>query len=222
MIECPKCKAKCKPKSTECHKCGVIFARFEIFLAKQAKEKELKKKQLFKKCSVCEKEISKTAESCPHCGEQNSPTPVSTDKTNTQSNKQMAQKEHPLFKVALVIGSVAMLFVVYSVYNFATKFGESLADSKQVAKVETRLDKIEKQFSALSGAHRRLEIKVKKSMNDPSSYKHIKTTYRDEGDSLTIRTLFRGKNGFGALVQSSVTARVDLEGNILKIISQSH
>ena len=57
-------------------------------------------------------------------------------------------------------------------------------------------------------------------MNDPDSYDHIETKFRDNGNSLNVVTKFRGKNAFGGMVINTVTARVDLDGNVLEIISQ--
>ena len=54
-------------------------------------------------------------------------------------------------------------------------------------------------------------------MNDPSSFDHIKTTYSDKGNYLLVQMKFRGKNSFGAKIIEVVTAKVDLEGNILSL-----
>ncbi|MFB2853507.1 DUF4875 domain-containing protein [Aeromonas allosaccharophila] len=88
------------------------------------------------------------------------------------------------------------------------------------AVIEARIKKLESQFSAWDGSHRTLERAIKKSMNDPDSYEHVETTYRDLGDSLIVSTTFRGKNGFGGVVKNTVVAQVDLDGNILNIISE--
>lgn len=62
---------------------------------------------------------------------------------------------------------------------------------------------------------------IKKSMNDPSSYEHVETVYWDEGDYLIVKTTFRGKNAFGGIVKNWVKAKVDLNGNVINVISQS-
>ena len=94
--------------------------------------------------------------------------------------------------------------------------------AKRAAKTATQIRKeqIEQQFSNWDGSHFGLTRLIKKTMNDPSSYEHIKTVYVDKGDYLIVRTTFRGKNKLGALVVNSVTARVDLDGNVIEIISQ--
>lgn len=55
-------------------------------------------------------------------------------------------------------------------------------------------------------------------MNDPDSYKHVDTTYSDQGDHLVVLTSFRGKNAFGGVVKNYVKAKVSLDGEILKIL----
>ena len=85
---------------------------------------------------------------------------------------------------------------------------------------EIRKERIENQFSTWDGSHRGLTAFIKKSMNDPDSYDHVETVYWDKGSYLIVKTTFRGKNAFGGVVKNSVTAKVDLDGNVVEIISQ--
>jgi hypothetical protein len=57
-------------------------------------------------------------------------------------------------------------------------------------------------------------------MNDPDSYDHVETRYSDKGDHLIVKTTFRGKNAFGGVVKNWVIAKVDLNGNVIEVISQ--
>lgn len=88
------------------------------------------------------------------------------------------------------------------------KINEALADRKRQIKV---------QFSAWDGSHRELKRLVKSAMNDPSSFEHVNTTYKDKGDYIIVQMSFRGKNAFGATVLNAVTAKADLNGNILSV-----
>ncbi|MBS2782699.1 PH domain-containing protein [Aeromonas salmonicida] len=88
------------------------------------------------------------------------------------------------------------------------------------AVIEARVERVKTQFNPWDGSHRILESAIQKSMNDPDSYEHVETTYRDLGDSLIVSTTFRGKNGFGGVVKNTVVAQVDLDGNIMEIISE--
>jgi hypothetical protein len=83
-----------------------------------------------------------------------------------------------------------------------------------------RTERIEAQFSAWDGAHRNLTKVIKASMNDPDSFKHVKTVYWDMGDHLVVQETFRGKNAFGGVVMNTVKAKVGLNGTVLEIIDQ--
>jgi|GEM_PF-2009401 len=89
-----------------------------------------------------------------------------------------------------------------------------LADNKTKAE---RKEKILRQFSAWDGSHINLKRVVKANMNDPKSFDHVETTYSDKGDYLLIYMKFRGKNAFGAKVIQTVTAKADIEGNIISV-----
>jgi len=96
---------------------------------------------------------------------------------------------------------------------------EAAAAAKVAAEtVRIRKELVEKQFSAWDGSHRGLTKAIKESMNDPSSYDHVETRYLDRGDHLIVTTIFRGKNAFGGVVKNSVTAKVDLNGNVIEVI----
>ena len=86
---------------------------------------------------------------------------------------------------------------------------------------KNRKEKVEKQFSAWDGSHPGLTRLIKKSMNDPDSYEHVETRFRDDGNSIFVITEFRGKNAFGGKVKNTVSARVDFEGNVIEVISQN-
>lgn len=79
-----------------------------------------------------------------------------------------------------------------------------------------RQERIQKAFSAWNGAHRNLEQWVKGAMDDPDSYEHVETRYRDTGtDTLFIIMQFRGRNAFGGVVKNTVTCWSDIDGNLL-------
>lgn len=94
-------------------------------------------------------------------------------------------------------------------------------EARKAAAEEARKKQIEKHFSVWDGSHRGLTKVIKESMNDPNSYEHAETRYIDKGDHLIVITEFRGKNAFGGVVKNSVTAKVDLNGNVVEIIAQS-
>jgi len=81
-------------------------------------------------------------------------------------------------------------------------------------------EQIEKYFSAWDGSHLGLTKLIKDSMNDPDSYKHVETVYGDKGDYLIVETTYRGTNVFGGVVTNRVMAKVDLNGNVIEVLSQ--
>ena len=90
--------------------------------------------------------------------------------------------------------------------------------TKKNDSIRNRNNQIKAQFSAWNGAHIQLERVIKKSMNDPSSFEHVQTTYNEYKDRLLITTTFRGNNAFGGKVVNTIKAYVDLNGNIIQIV----
>ena len=93
-------------------------------------------------------------------------------------------------------------------------------EEKAAAAAQQRKELIEKQFSDWDGSHDALTKFIKKNMNDPKSYKHVETRYRDDGDFVTVQAKFRGTNAFGGLVMNKVVARCSISGQVLEIVSQ--
>jgi hypothetical protein len=148
-------------------------------------------------CKECGKEVSKKAETCPHCG--------------VPLKKQPSQ--YGCGTLILIGIVVFILIVVFS--SSDTSKTSAPKTSKQI-----RTERIEKNFSAWDGSHMGLVELIKKMMNDPGSYEHVETVYWDKGDHLIVKTTFRGKNAFGGVVKNWVMAKVDLNGNVLEVISQ--
>lgn len=99
-------------------------------------------------------------------------------------------------------------------FEQAPEWRKKAADLKdKIARVEL----IESQFSPWDGSHRGIERRIKSAMNDPDSYEHVKTVYWDLGDRLKVRTTFRGRNAFNALIMNSATGVADLNGNVLAL-----
>jgi len=94
------------------------------------------------------------------------------------------------------------------------------SDDEETSNLTPQEQKVQSQFSSWDGSHRGLEKMIKKSMNDPDSYEHAETRFRDDGDKIYVITKFRGKNAFGGTVSNTITAYVDYNGNVINIISQ--
>jgi hypothetical protein len=97
-------------------------------------------------------------------------------------------------------------------------------DSIEIAKAKIDstnqvLEKIDSHFSILDGHHKELEKVVIAAMNDEDSYEHIKTTRIITGENrMLVKMTYSGKNAFGGTVKNTVSADIDFNGNILKII----
>ena len=76
---------------------------------------------------------------------------------------------------------------------------------------------IQKQFSDYDGRHILLDYYLKSVMHDPGSYEHYSTVYYDKDYHLIVKTVIRGKNAFGALILSTVTAKISIDGEILNV-----
>lgn len=85
-------------------------------------------------------------------------------------------------------------------------------------------DEFEKGFSRWDGSFTAMENQIKKVMNDPDSYEHVKTNYRfilhgTETPKAIVFTEFRGKNSNNALVKETVTAAVNIHsGEIIEFL----
>lgn len=64
-------------------------------------------------------------------------------------------------------------------------------------------------LSAWDGSNHYLIDAVKQRLNDPSSFKHVQTKYKLQGDVAILVMDFRGKNAFGGIVPSQVMATMD-------------
>ena len=99
--------------------------------------------------------------------------------------------------------------------------GEFKEDAKLMRSVregQQRKEKIALLFSSWDGSLKTLVSVVKTSMNDPKSFEHVETTCTDNGTDLTVRMVFRGKNALNAIVLNTITAKVDLDGNVIAIL----
>ena len=93
---------------------------------------------------------------------------------------------------------------------------------KKVVKTESekRIEKIRGQFSQYDGSHYALKRLVRDNCKNPKSFKHVNTSYSDNGSYLTVQMAYRATKSFNAIVPGIVTVKVDLNGNIFDVISQ--
>lgn len=126
-----------------------------------------------------------------------------------------------------IAGLKGLLFIVFvgCIWWFTPKCdSEKKEEIKHIEPIKTkeelRDEKIRSEFSVWDGSHINLEKVIKKSLNDPESYKHIETSYSDNKDYVLVKTVYSSKNGFGGVIKQSVWAKSDTNGNVIEILKQ--
>lgn len=174
--------------------------------------KRVKKGKKSKACPYCGEEVLAVASKCKHCGSDLKPKKKGKP-TSTESEKTSAVRRR--------CGCLALVVIVVAVVINMFDFDESNSPASPKTPEEIRQNQLFQDGFIWDGAHRGLTAVIKESMNDPKSYEHVKTEYSDNGDHLIVETTFRGKNAFGGTVVSSVTAKTDLQGNVIEVISRT-
>ncbi len=57
-------------------------------------------------------------------------------------------------------------------------------------------------------------------MNNPDSYKHVETRYRETPGGAVIYTKFRGTNAFAAIITTAAAATVNSAGSVTSLDMQ--
>lgn len=127
----------------------------------------------------------------------------------------MEKKENKIKPLNVIVFFAFLFFIVYQCVDSSNE--ESKLNADGTPKTERQIE-IENQFSVWDGSHKGLTDLIQEKMNNPDSYEHIETKFIDNVDYLLVTTEFRGENSFGGMVVNTVSAKVDLEGNILEII----
>ena len=113
---CEKCQ-QLNYNNEKCSKCGHIKGTKVSEEIPQTKNTQNDK---MNPCVTCEKDISKNAKTCPHCGEQ-SPQPISTAKVIFML----------IFAIIFFIVSLALLNIVLTFTNNAIEQLNSLSEIKK-------------------------------------------------------------------------------------------
>ena len=124
-------------------------------------------------------------------------------------------KSSKFFVVISIMFFVCVAFAVLAEELFGPDDKKPSQAPQEVKKVLTRVEQIDNQFSPWDGSHIKLTREIKKGMNDPDSFDHIETRFKDLGNEIVVHESFRGKNAFGGLVINKVIATVDIDGNVL-------
>lgn len=90
----------------------------------------------------------------------------------------------------------------------------------RIAAVSRQMEEFKQNCLRSNNACLDLIVYVKQYLHDPSSFKHVYTNYRIEGDHAVLIMQYRAKNALGALVLSSVVARVSFDCQVLSVQEQ--
>ena len=123
-------------------------------------------------------------------------------------------------KVKSFLWTVVILIILFFVVKSCV-FGDDKPEGPDTSKMtQSQIDSIKHvkfitdQFSAWDGSHFNSVLAIKDKMNDPDSFEHVKTTYKESGNKLIVFTKFRGKNTFGGVVTQTFVTRTDSTGAI--------
>lgn len=114
-----------------------------------------------------------------------------------------------------------MVIVLIPIVVFVLISLDNKNEPKSTSTKSARQERIENQFSSWDGSHFKLTRRIKKSMHNPKSYKHVKTAWVEHRDYINVVTQYQGENLFGVTVTNSIIERVNLNGEILEIVDGS-
>ena len=237
MATCPKCGTAREAGAVDCPQCGVIYAKVVAAEAKrQPGEQDRQDKTTqapeqtqtlgaaatpnLTTCPSCQREISKNAKTCPHCGDPFAQPGLGSGQTVAEKNRTETKIPLGCTIPGLVIVAFAILVFIILPAHFKKleKKSEDILSPAEEAQQE-----IDKCFGGWDGAHIKLKEAVKASMNDPDSFKAGETRYIDKIDHLIVIMDFSGKNAFGGIVKNSITAKTDKHNcEVLEIIEAPH
>lgn len=184
----------------ECPSCGVIYAKAERALQR----KKARARQTAQQEEAAEEKPVPASDPpppvCPKCKKPIDAKPAKCPHCGALTNDPAAS--------CLII----ILFIIGSAFLISLFGGEE--DPASLSKEE----RIDRQFGGWDGSHIKLTEHIKKSMNDPDSYQHVKTLYWEYDNHIVVKVTYRGKNAFGGVVKNTVRAKCDLDGNIIEIM----
>ena len=221
---CPKCHYKRKADETvpetRCPRCRILYAKAEAEVAAKKSDPVLQVSETnsgLVSCSDCGHQISPKAESCPSCG---APRLLKPSQPALAPPQDFFKATESVLKS--VIGLIIIVGVLTVLFGGEADAPESTVVQEQriLTPEELRQQRIEEQFSGWDGSHRNLEKYIKRFLNDPDSYEHSETRYNDKGNYLEVLTVYRAKNGFGAMSIGAVKAKVSLDGEIMEILDE--
>lgn len=160
-------------------------------------------------CSDCHKQFEATPERLNN-------TPPVLARAVAQSHEPVSRKPKSRAGLLLMI-AVGLIFILPWLVPDTTETKAPVKAEQAPAPVQPVIDPNapENFLSGWDGSNRELVKLVKSGMNDPKSFEHVETRFRDNGDSLSLVMTFRGKNAFNATVTNKVSADLDKKARLL-------
>ena len=119
-------------------------------------------------------------------------------------------------KIVHSIVAVFAILVCILLYNMFTYDPPAVEKEPEVEK--TPLERFKSDcLSGWDGSCRELEKHVKGAMHDPDSYEHVETRGFEKDSAMVLIMTYRGKNLFGGKVQSTITATVTYDCQVIKV-----
>ncbi|MGJ1420452.1 hypothetical protein ACR79T_12565 [Sphingobacterium spiritivorum] len=83
-------------------------------------------------------------------------------------------------------------------------------------------NKIENQLSNFDGSLIKFREYIKNNLNDPSSFEHVETRYKDNGDgTASVYMKYRGKNAFNATLTKIAKCTLNVStGNFYDVVTE--
>lgn len=103
--------------------------------------------------------------------------------------------------------------------NVTTKivYNPNKGQLEKNAVIERRNHLVNRQFATFNGSNAFLVNFIKKRMNDPKSFEHINTSYKDKGSYIDVYMKFRGINAQGVLVLNQIKAKMSINGEVISV-----
>jgi len=117
----------------------------------------------------------------------------------------------------IIIGVIVIAVIAFGKYNEANSQKATKTEAVHPVEILTYAQKFDKkQFNELSGVYKPVRDYLKKNLNDPSSLEIDKTWNlgMNKDSSFAIKTTFRAKNEYNALVLQAIYCNVDYDGNV--------
>jgi hypothetical protein len=111
-------------------------------------------------------------------------------------------------RVSYVIGISFVFLIIIGAINAPR------VEHVPLTKAELHQKNVISQFSGWDGSNYAMTKRIKSILNDPDSYEHIETRYKDKGTYLAVYSTISAKNAFGGRIKNTFMGIVDMDENV--------